>query len=126
MKRTALKDHYLHAALVAVLAAGIVEPSSAEIVYPPDHLHRSARFVAHTTSVEKFRIPWYHTNGAEARERLIAEETQTKSPHPSSYYFAGMRSFGNPSSQRPNGFQESEAATEIKIVDKSAFRGDES
>ena len=66
------------------------------------------------------------TNGAEARERLIAEETQTKSPHPSSYYFANMRSFGDPSSQRPNGFRDLEAAIEVKIVDESAVRGDES
>ncbi len=126
MKRTARKNRYVQAALAGILTAGIIGTSSAQLVFPPDHLHRSARFVAHITSPETLRIPWYHTNNAEAREHLIAEETKRQAPHLRRYYFLNMRSFGNPSSQRLDGLQSSDTATEVKIVDDSAVNGDES
>ncbi len=111
---------------IAALTASVITTSSAGSIFPPDHRHEDARFTPGTNSVESFAEPWYHSVALDTRERLIAGDLQTASPHPSNYYFVKNRKFGNPKAGRPVEIPGSGFVPEVKLVDKSNVAVDES
>lgn len=126
MKRTGKNNRYVQTAVTALLTVGIIGASSANPTFPPNHLHRSARFVAPIMNPYSPSIPWYYVGAANARERLVAEEIRTSAPLSSNHYFLTMRLFGNPAPYTPDAFNNADILTEVEVVRDSVIGGNES
>ncbi len=93
--------------------------SSAEALFPPQHLASNAPFSEVTAPQQHpAHVPWYEFSSRDSRQTLIANEVQEVAPYPAAYYITRIRAHANDVSKVLQGFHDSKSSAP-HLVDKN-------